>query len=333
MHIPTISVIMPIYNAGLYLQEAIDSILNQSFGDFELLLIDDGSIDGSRDRILSQKDPRIRIFLREHEGLVRTLNAGIAYSRAPIIARMDSDDVALPERFALQYEFLEQHPDVVVLGTGVKLIDSSGETFGPPQNHCLSHKEIINSLTNGSDSGLAHPTVMFRRLVACSIGGYREDFPVCEDADLWVRMARLGGLRALPDVLLLLRKHGGNVTTTRMGVNLESDIRMRICYQVWRQCGVDLVDKSPELWKSAEIQIQALIKQHKLLEILVARENLKKHSDGRQDIRLFPVLGRLLCQPNLACGLLFHRLRRRLIRLVTSKLVREIYQQRLSDNE
>ncbi|HUI96849.1 MAG TPA: glycosyltransferase [Xanthobacteraceae bacterium] len=203
---PQISVILPVYNSDAYLGAAVASIVSQSFRDFELLAIDGGSTDASR-RILgefAQSDARIRIVPQSGRGLVGALNEGIALARGEFLARMDADDISLPERFARQIEFLRRNPDIAVVGSAMTLIDAEGRSVRDivyPQQPA----DVARALEGGS--ALAHPAVMMRRDAVQRAGGYRAVLEFAEDYDLWLRMSEHASLANLPDKLLQYRHH------------------------------------------------------------------------------------------------------------------------------
>lgn len=209
---------MPVYNASRYLREAVESILTQSFRDFELIAVDDGSKDDSLAilREYEVKDPRVRIISRANTGIVGALNDGIAAARGEFIARMDSDDVSVPNRFEKQVAFLREHPDHVLLGSQVMLIDSEGAALCPKQDTEYTHEAIDQAHLAGRWP-LVHPTVMMRRDAVLSIGAYREKYQWLEDLDLFLRMAEVGKIASLKDVLLRYRLHTGSVCHTREG--------------------------------------------------------------------------------------------------------------------
>jgi Glycosyl transferase family 2 len=211
--IPRISVILPVYNGELFLREAVDSILEQSFADFELIAIDDGSLDSSGailDRI-AKADDRVTALHQANAGVVATLNRGLALARGEFIARMDADDVAHPQRFTRQVAFLDAHPDVAALGCAVTLIDDGGKRIrdidypGAPE-------AVSTFLETGS--ALAHPSVMMRRDAVRSVGGYRAAYRHAEDYDLWLRMAERYRLANLAERLLLYRSHETKLSFT-----------------------------------------------------------------------------------------------------------------------
>jgi glycosyltransferase involved in cell wall biosynthesis len=203
--VPLISVIMPVYNADRFLQEAVDSILNQTLDDFELIVINDGSTDGSLSLLqdYAAKDPRVRLFSRENKGLVATLNEGISAARGEFIARMDADDRCEPTRFALQIDRLRQEPALVALGSWAVAIDQDGMRIGPAPVP-LEHEEIERALLAGR-SCIYHPAVMMRAPALRQIGGYRDMAPA-EDFDLWLRLSEVGRLANLREPLFIWRR-------------------------------------------------------------------------------------------------------------------------------
>ena len=235
---PAISVVLPVYNAERYLREAVDSILAQTFTDFELILINDGSTDGSGDicREYSQNDPRIVLIDRPNGGLVSALNDGIAKARAPLIARMDADDISMPERFACQYAHMMEHPNLAVLGSAIRLIDETGQITGLG-SYPLSPTEVKDALTSGWNCPVAHPVAMMKRDVVLDIGGYRAAFTHAEDYDLWLRLVeRDQGIANLPQTLLNYRTHGTNVSVVHQDKQRLATVLARSSYKM-RQAG------------------------------------------------------------------------------------------------
>ena len=207
---PQLSVIIPIYNAGSYLHEAVLSIQNQTFIDFECLLCD-ASTDGSSHSLPAFliTDPRFILFRQPGCSLPESLQAGLEQAKAPFIARMDADDISLPQRFALQQSVMRHNPDLVLLGTSYQYIDAQGEK-GRVQK--LPQHIDINGLM--WECPVCHPSVMFRRDAALEAGGYRCAFQRAEDYDLWLRLSSRGKMANLVEVLVLYRMHGTNSVTT-----------------------------------------------------------------------------------------------------------------------
>jgi glycosyltransferase involved in cell wall biosynthesis len=197
-----VTVLLPVFNAGPALVAAIDSILYQNFPDFEFLIIDDVSQDRSRTiiRRYEKKDGRIRaIFHDKNQGLARTLNEGLTLAASDLIARMDQDDEALPDRLGKQYEFMLQHPEVAVLGSYV-----FHKGINTPRDRLIelpvSPDEIARTLP--SRNCLYHPSVMMRRPEILSLGGFRPQFKNAEDYDLWLRVSRRYRIANFPEPLL-----------------------------------------------------------------------------------------------------------------------------------
>lgn len=207
-----IDVVMSVYNAERYLAEAVDSILCQSFRDFRLICVDDGSTDRSADILarFAAEDSRVEVIHQTNRGVVGAANAGVAACTAPLIARMDADDIAMPDRFAKQLQFLDAHPDVVAVGTGILEIDS---TAGPLSvvHYPTTHDEIDKG-NLVLRTAIANPTSMIRREALLSVGGYREEFAWVEDLDLWLRLAEIGNLANVPEILLCYRQHAASGT-------------------------------------------------------------------------------------------------------------------------
>ena len=214
---PLVSVVISAYNASRYLDEAIASILAQTFSDFELIVIDDGSTDDTLAILngFAVRDARMRVISRPNIGLTKALNEGLALSRGEFLARMDADDVAMPDRFEKQIAYLREHPDVVLLGSRVQLIDPLGLRIGSGDYLKLSHDEIDALLLGGKGGAIVHPAAMMRLDAVRKVGGYREQYNNSEDLDLFLRLAEVGRVANLPDVLLHYRRHLESVSHTK----------------------------------------------------------------------------------------------------------------------
>ncbi len=217
-----ISVIMPAYNAEQYIGEAIDSILCQSFRDFELIILNDSSKDGTEGVILSYDDPRI-VYVKNEEnlGVARTLNRGLALAKGQYIARMDADDISLPERFQKQAQYLDSHPDCVVCGSSV-------EKFGAAKGVCAfpeTDEKIRTAMLLSNP--VAHPSVMLRAQILRQHGlVYEEAFEKVEDYRLWIRLADKGGFYNFQTPLLRYRIHPQQVCVTASAVQHEARLRL-----------------------------------------------------------------------------------------------------------
>lgn len=211
---PMLSVIMGVYNNAPFLREAIESILNQTFSDFEFIIVDDGSTDESPFILkeYAEKDGRIKLLRQENVGLTRSLNAALAHAQGPYIARMDGDDVALLDRFELQIAFMECHPECVCSGTNVLVVDDMGDPIFYSRQPLL-HQHIEKQLLMGRGSAIYHPTAIIRREAMKKIGWYNDIYRIGQDLDLFLRLSDFGQLLNLERVTLKFRKHYYSSTT------------------------------------------------------------------------------------------------------------------------
>ena len=209
--VPTVTVVLPVYNGEAFIVEAAASILTQTYTNFELLVIDDGSSDTTRDLLkpLAQSDPRLIIHAEARRGLVGTLNFGIAQARGRYIARMDADDISLPSRFAAQVDYLDKHSDCVAVGTSIIKIDADGREKSRSR---LRSSSFQPAAFPPVIPGIAHPSAMIRTQILREVGGYRAYFYNTEDRDLWARLWQLGRVHELPEMLLRYRVHAGSAT-------------------------------------------------------------------------------------------------------------------------
>ena len=233
MIVPPLTVAMSVFNADRFLDEAIASIRAQTHTDFEFLILNDGSSDGSRaiiDRHAAH-DSRIRPIHRENRGLVASLNELLAQARAPIVARMDADDVALPQRFERQLAFLRDHPDYGVIGCWTIDIDADGGPYHlHGADHPVDHAAFLRSVGRGPL--LCHPSATMRVEPVRRVGGYHAAFRHCEDFDLWLRLAGVTKLGSLPERLLRYR-HTDEQVSSRHAV--EQQVGAAISYIAWQE--------------------------------------------------------------------------------------------------
>lgn len=221
---PLVSVLLPVYNAQRYLKAAIDSILNQTFSDFELLIIDDGSTDLSAEIIHSIQDPRIRYLKNAtNQKLIRTLNIGLKEAKGAFIARMDSDDISFPQRLERQLQFFKREPATMVNGTYAIRIDER-------DRHGALLKRPVGEALESSiwfPTPLIHPTVMMRRELIDQGFLYDEDCLHCEDYDFWIRIAKAGHkIENLPGPMIYYRVHSGGVSTQNRELQLANSFRV-----------------------------------------------------------------------------------------------------------
>jgi len=211
---PCISVILPVYNADLFIEEAINSILNQTVADFELIIVNDGSTDQTASKILLYTDPRIVYVDNEKNiGLIKTLNKAIRLSKGQFIARMDSDDVAMFDRFEKQLDFLRRTPEVGVCGSNVEVFGQWNFVTD------LSYSTIDIEAEMLLKNPIFHPTVMLRReILEKNNIWYDENFKHAEDYQLWVELSKYAKIENLPNVLLKYRWHNNNISSTQTEV-------------------------------------------------------------------------------------------------------------------
>jgi glycosyltransferase involved in cell wall biosynthesis len=207
--VSTVSVLLPVYNCERYVAEAIDSILAQSFDDFELIIVNDGSTDRSDEIVRSFTDSRI-VYLEndQNEGLVRALNSGLSIASGVFIARMDADDISYPGRFEKQVSYLHAHPEIGVLGSAMQEINSEGRAISScrfPANHDL----IAWSLCFRNP--IVHPSVMMRREILTNNGGYPTELIIPEDYYLWHLLISKTEFANLLEILIKYRQHENSV--------------------------------------------------------------------------------------------------------------------------
>jgi glycosyltransferase involved in cell wall biosynthesis len=207
----TVSVVLPVRDGERFLAEALESILRQTYADLEVVVVDDGSTDGTADVLAGFRDERLRVVRQEPAGLVAALQRGVAEARAPLIARMDADDVSEPERLERQVELLGRRPRVGMVATWVAVIDEEGRELRR-EVQPSAHEDLARRLLLRNP--FQHGSVLLRRDALEAVGGYRADYGANEDYDLWRRLTRSWELACVPEVLYRYRVHAGAVTQT-----------------------------------------------------------------------------------------------------------------------
>jgi glycosyltransferase involved in cell wall biosynthesis len=223
-----ISVLMPVHNGMPYLPETVESILAQTYHDFELLAIDDGSSDETAQYLRSIQDPRVRYHRLSKVGLVEALNFGLNKAQGLLIARMDADDIALPKRLDRQQAYFHEKSDCVLLGCDYDEIDSLGRVIGENDLKMTSDSALRWQMLLGTP--FLHPSVVFPRLAALRAGGYRKVYDTAEDYDMWVRLSELGPIASLPDRLVRRRSHPSSVSTVHRQRGLTQSSQIAVGY-------------------------------------------------------------------------------------------------------
>jgi glycosyltransferase involved in cell wall biosynthesis len=230
---PLITVLMPVYNCELYVLEAVNSILNQTYAHFEFLIIDDASIDNTVSIVKRQLDSRIQLIEKPiNTGYTNSLNYGLKIAKGKYIARMDGDDVSFPERLAKQVAFLETHPETVLCGTNYKIIGNNKKISIPETDSAIKV-----ALLKGNC--ICHPSVMFRKEVIDRFSIiYDTSKEPAEDYDMWVRLLSYGKLHNLEDVLLEYRLHTTQVSRKRVEEQKRTDVEMK--FQLFNYLDLEL---------------------------------------------------------------------------------------------
>jgi len=204
---PRISCLLPVYNGEAFLVEAVGSILSQTYRDFELVVVDDGSRDATPGilKAFADQDDRVRVVSRENGGIVAALNTGLSASRGEYVARMDADDISLPDRFQFQLDYLDAHPGCVLVGGFARSLKPDGSFDGRTTGG--RHRRTDLSCFPPRVAVAMHPLIMVRRAALVEVGGYRSTFPHAEDYDLFLRLAKLGTIDNPDRDLLIYRRH------------------------------------------------------------------------------------------------------------------------------
>lgn len=213
-----LTVLLPAFNTAAYLAEAVRSVLAQTFRDFELLIIDDGSSDDTPAvaRDLERADGRIRVLTQPNAGIAHAMNRGIDLARGEWVACMHGDDVMLPTRLERQLAFVRDNPDLDVASALVYLVDGRGRRIGAQRSPFTDPAAAADFVRRGRPVVFNHPCTIFRKSAVRAAGGYRQAFWPAEDMDLWTRMAERGhGIRVQPEYLLNYRIHGASASISR----------------------------------------------------------------------------------------------------------------------
>jgi glycosyltransferase involved in cell wall biosynthesis len=265
LKIPTVSVVLPVYNCPDYIGQAIESILSQGFGDFELIIIDDGSIDSTPRMIEAFTDPRISFIQQENQGLAATLNRGIELSHGKYVARQDQDDVSFPERLARQVEYLELHPECGMVGTWAEIWEAEKKTKRehrhPADNLILQYELLFNN-------HFVHSSMLLRKSALDQVGGYSTDQErqPPEDYELWSRIARYYQVANIPEILLIYREIPRSMSRVGISPFLNHLVTISAENIAW---AANIPDNDP-----SAVNIAALI--HKAYHRVIGEPDFKK---------------------------------------------------------
>lgn len=229
MNTPILSIVLPVYNGEKYVSNAIDSIINQTFSDFELIIINDGSTDSTFDVLkeYQKKDCRIKVINRENKGLIATLNEGFAIARGEYIARQDDDDISHPTRFEKQVRFLDRNPEYALCGTFYNVVDEKNKFI---RKHFLpSSNENIQQ--NLFDSCFGHGTIMLRRSMILDMEWYRAEALYIEDYDFFIRVAKKFKVYNIPEYLYDWCFRGESVSFENYKAQRTNKIAIKISHE------------------------------------------------------------------------------------------------------
>jgi Glycosyl transferase family 2 len=283
MPAPLISVLMPVRDGERFLGAALDSLRSQTLGDFEAIVVDDGSLDGTPSLLTAAaaREPRLRIERQDQAGIAVALNRALALATGRFAARLDADDIAMPDRFARQAAYLEAHPRVAVLGTGYAEIDADGR--------------VLRRVVMPADPGeirrilprtncLAHPSVMMRREALLAAGGYRPALAGAEDYDLWLRLLGDWDLANLPEALIGYRRHAAAGSLQSVRQHAFAELAARAAFER-RAAGLpELLDASRPIDRDALLRIglpAAAIDRHLVKRLMVAARAARR--SGAED--------------------------------------------------
>tara|TARA_B110000003_G_scaffold5204_1_gene5537 strand:- start:751 stop:1617 length:867 start_codon:yes stop_codon:yes gene_type:complete len=248
-----VSILLPVYNDEEFISKSVSSVLKSTYKNFELIIINDGSIDKSLEIINDFKDPRIKLYDKQNSGLIESLNYGLTKCNSEIIMRMDGDDEISENKIEIQLKsFLNS--DSVLHGTGAKIIDNSSRVLQEISVN-EDHKDIINNLRTLNTS-MIHPSIMFYKDIILKSGGYDSKFEVAEDYELYYRISRIGKLTNIDLPLLMLRKNEHNISKKRSSTQTLNTLIARTAYSE----NQDLLNVSKKAYGNIKLRVETSIK-------------------------------------------------------------------------
>lgn len=279
---PLVTVLMPVYNQALYIRESLESMLNQTYTNLDILIVDDGSTDNTIEIVQTYRDNRIRIVQHSsNQGLIATLNTGLANTKGDYIAKMHGDDISLPKRIAKQIEFLNHNPEIGVLGTWFYLgIEPNAQII----RHPVSHQEIAMNMV--FDSMIAHPTIVFRKsLIESGVYYYDPKYPRAEDYELWERLIAVTKFANFSEPLLRYRQH--EMSETSIGYHDQQTYANLVRKNYFRRAGWELSDSDMSIHRYAQRDaipenIDEMIQLDKWLYTLSQRNKRTRFFDSQR---------------------------------------------------
>ena len=298
---PSITILMSVYNGSRWLDDAIQSVLYQTFTDFELIIVNDGSKDQTLEIIsgFANDDRRIVVIDKPNTGLADSLNHGIRQARGGWIARIDADDLCVPDRIKKQYELAQADSSLVLIGSGLLIIDEHGQP-GKSYQYPGIHKDILNRLTTAR-SVFGHSSAFYRADIAKALGGYRPRIKRSEDTDFWLRLSEVGRIACLGAPLVKIRKHPGQISHDEQGRRQLIDSRVAIVsYWLRRRGFVDPVaDYSDVDFDIFSTWVAERLQQDRLFEYYAFVQKIKQQlsAEGRTPTGFLRLFALLLYEP------------------------------------
>lgn len=308
---PPITVLMSVYNGERWLDEAILSVLNQTFADFEFIIVNDGSTDGSLGiaNTFAAKDSRIKVIDKPHSGLSDSLNVGIKQARGAWIARLDADDLCEPQRLEKQYELARSEPSLVLIGTGLRQIDEQGRP-GKVFRYPRGHARLVANLTTARRF-FAHSSAFYRTDAVRTIGSYRKRCRRAEDWDLWLRLSEYGQMACIDRPLVRVRQHDHQISHDEGGQRQLVDAYVAmISYWLRRYGYPDFSHDRGHDFKTFHTWVEESLRARRVVEyrghILNMKTNIEKES--ALSSKFWVVFFSLVCKPMPSCRYLRNRL-------------------------
>ncbi|OGZ02428.1 MAG: hypothetical protein A2430_02025 [Candidatus Liptonbacteria bacterium RIFOXYC1_FULL_36_8] len=277
---PKISVLMSVYNGKKYLKEAIDSILNQTFRDFEFIIINDGSTDTTADILSSYSDPRLKIITNPvNLDLTKSLNIGLNLAKGEFIARQDADDLSLPNRLEKQLSFMEKNKDISLIGSWAKIIDNKGQFV--KNNYSPSDSDFLKFQINFIKNPLIHSSIFFKRDILKEVKQYDKNFIYAQDFSFYSKIIRKYKISVVPQILIKYRDHAETISRTTNKLEIQRENAKKIifenmnfyCYLDWEN--FSLLYKALNRQKIGLIAlVKSIILWKKIFQSYLLKENL-----------------------------------------------------------